>query len=320
LRVLRLIRFASRLEFTIVPEAKEAMENPEIREQLRSKISRERVGVEVDKMLQGPHPYSALCLLYQLNFFSSLFTPPADQQLPENLPVEHMGRATALLSYLLENSESPDYQHLRLLLKTPHEQYLGWLIASVTPFTGHMFDGYDTKKNIPAAASVAKEGLKAPNKVVDVLASCYRNYKQVQDIVTEVTDDVEQVSRGKLGLLLRKLGAEWTSQVLCSLLLEALSGPAWGENKEMPAEVAHVLAKYEKFLARIQELDLLEAYTFKPILTGKDLKTVLEEKKAGPWLAAALNYVMEWQMDNPDKDKQAAEAWAKSSKDKLISG
>jgi hypothetical protein len=32
-------------------------------------------------------------------------------------------------------------------------------------------------------------------------------------------------------------------------------------------EVIHVLAKYEKFLAIIQELDLLEAYAFKPILT-----------------------------------------------------
>jgi hypothetical protein len=53
---------------------------------------------------------------------------------------------------------------------------------------------------------------------------------------------------------------------------------------------------------------------------GKDLKIVLEENAAGPWLAAALNYVMEWQMDNPDKDKEAAEAWAKSEKEKLISG
>jgi hypothetical protein len=111
-----------------------------------------------------------------------------------------MARATALLSHLLENAENPDYQHLLLLLKTPHEQYLGWLIASVTPFTGHMFDGYDTKKNIPAAASAAKEGLKAPKKVVDVLVSCYRNYKQVQDMVTGVTQDAEQVSRSKLGL------------------------------------------------------------------------------------------------------------------------
>ncbi len=53
LRVLRLIRFASRLNYTIEPATKEAMKNPDIREALRAKISRERVGVELEKMLKG---------------------------------------------------------------------------------------------------------------------------------------------------------------------------------------------------------------------------------------------------------------------------
>jgi tRNA nucleotidyltransferase (CCA-adding enzyme) len=54
LRVLRLIRFSSRLGFQIVEEARKAMETEEIRRALRLKISRERVGVEMEKMLQGP--------------------------------------------------------------------------------------------------------------------------------------------------------------------------------------------------------------------------------------------------------------------------
>lgn len=53
LRVLRLVRFASRLGFTIEPNVKENMGNESVLEALQAKISRERVGVEVEKMLKG---------------------------------------------------------------------------------------------------------------------------------------------------------------------------------------------------------------------------------------------------------------------------
>lgn len=53
LRVLRLVRFASRLGFAIEPSVKECMGNENVLKALRAKISRERVGVEVEKMLKG---------------------------------------------------------------------------------------------------------------------------------------------------------------------------------------------------------------------------------------------------------------------------
>lgn len=53
LRVLRLVRFASRLQFTIDPNTREYMSNQSVLDALRVKISRERVGVELEKMLKG---------------------------------------------------------------------------------------------------------------------------------------------------------------------------------------------------------------------------------------------------------------------------
>ena len=53
LRVLRLIRFASRLGYDIDEETQAAMRNDYIGEALKLKISRERVGKELEKMLQG---------------------------------------------------------------------------------------------------------------------------------------------------------------------------------------------------------------------------------------------------------------------------
>jgi tRNA nucleotidyltransferase (CCA-adding enzyme) len=53
LRILRCIRFAGKLGFTIDAKAEECMGEASIRTALRQKISRERVGIEVEKMLNG---------------------------------------------------------------------------------------------------------------------------------------------------------------------------------------------------------------------------------------------------------------------------
>ena len=53
LRVLRCVRFASRLSYSIAPEDESAMADETIKVALKLKISRERIGVEMTKMLQG---------------------------------------------------------------------------------------------------------------------------------------------------------------------------------------------------------------------------------------------------------------------------
>jgi tRNA nucleotidyltransferase/poly(A) polymerase len=55
LRVLRLIRFASRLGFSIDPAAEAVMGDPRVTEALKLKISRERIGIELEKMLKGEY-------------------------------------------------------------------------------------------------------------------------------------------------------------------------------------------------------------------------------------------------------------------------
>jgi tRNA nucleotidyltransferase (CCA-adding enzyme) len=64
LRVLRLIRFASRLGFKVDTDSEVSMGDPAIMNAIKLKISRERVGIEVEKMLKGiiaispiNHPY-----------------------------------------------------------------------------------------------------------------------------------------------------------------------------------------------------------------------------------------------------------------------
>ena len=66
LRVLRLIRFASRLSFTIDEEVEASMSNSSVLEALKLKISRERIGMEIQKMLKGMSILESLQYQYQL--------------------------------------------------------------------------------------------------------------------------------------------------------------------------------------------------------------------------------------------------------------
>ena len=53
LRILRCIRFAGKLGYSIDPEAQKSMGDKDIKDALRVKITRERVGIELEKTLRG---------------------------------------------------------------------------------------------------------------------------------------------------------------------------------------------------------------------------------------------------------------------------
>lgn len=73
LRILRLIRIASRLGFSIDQETAQAMKDPLIHSAFNEKISRERVGIDIEKMIKGPDPLIAFEILYESDLYSTVF-------------------------------------------------------------------------------------------------------------------------------------------------------------------------------------------------------------------------------------------------------
>ena len=84
-------RFSSRFGYEIHSDIRSCLcetasdggskaKNPSTAELLRSallnKVSRERFGIEVDKMLSGRDPFRALQLLSELGLYKVVFTPP----------------------------------------------------------------------------------------------------------------------------------------------------------------------------------------------------------------------------------------------------
>eukprot|EP00922_Rhytidocystis_sp_ex-Travisia-forbesii_P052250 GHVS01077538.1.p1 GENE.GHVS01077538.1~~GHVS01077538.1.p1 ORF type:complete len:674 (+),score=109.12 GHVS01077538.1:85-2106(+) len=81
LRALRGIRFASRFGYELDRDFEESAENPEVLEALRRKVSRERIGTEVNKMFQQqlPQTIRAVMLLHELKLLPEIL------QLPNNI-------------------------------------------------------------------------------------------------------------------------------------------------------------------------------------------------------------------------------------------
>ena len=80
LRVLRSVRFAARLRFTMDDDLRHAASDPRVRSALAQKVSRERVGGEVDLMLRSPDPVGAMRLLVNLRLADTVF--PVNTVLP----------------------------------------------------------------------------------------------------------------------------------------------------------------------------------------------------------------------------------------------
>lgn len=122
LRILRCVRFASRFHYTIhkdiraclcgVAHGDEAPDSAarkalELRDALQRKVSRERFGIEIDKMLTGNDPLYALRLLSELHLYRIVFSPPppfsdkmllSDDGVTPGAPASFPGEASALAS------------------------------------------------------------------------------------------------------------------------------------------------------------------------------------------------------------------------------
>ncbi|KAF9955708.1 CCA tRNA nucleotidyltransferase, mitochondrial, partial [Modicella reniformis] len=84
LRVMRCIRFAARFHFKVDQAAKLAILNTRIKQALMTKISKERIGGELDKMIEdGVGRSTAIRLLRDLDLYDVVFAPPKVDDTPK---------------------------------------------------------------------------------------------------------------------------------------------------------------------------------------------------------------------------------------------
>ncbi|KAI5185633.1 hypothetical protein NEHOM01_0959 [Nematocida homosporus] len=113
LRVLRVLRFAARLGFTIVPEILTALEDQDLLKKMARVVSRERIGQELKKTLSHPNYGLALGIMAQYRLTTIIFP---------NIPLNstHLNVTTQYCQHHRQLSKNPPAGHP--LLQIPNAQ------------------------------------------------------------------------------------------------------------------------------------------------------------------------------------------------------
>ncbi|KAH6660737.1 hypothetical protein BKA67DRAFT_511430 [Truncatella angustata] len=315
LRVLRLIRFASRLEFTIDSEAEQAMSDHRVLDALRMKISRERVGVEFEKMLKSSHPRNALERIHKLGLYHTVFTDPEKHDMPKP-DITNFSTSYECLDSLRQNKTPGSIYDV--LVRSDEANYFAWVLAALTPweFVAPVPYHGEGKPPLPWATLAAREGIKAPNKLSDVITASHKHRDEILAFKAAVCEKASYIQeRDRFGMAIREWearGGHWKLQVLSALLYDALQSlPPKAASPNDPAFVAG----WQSFLDHLQGLDVMEAPTLKRIIDGKQLAKALGAKP-GIWMAKALDICVAWQLRNPNAtDPTGAIEEVRSKKD-----
>ncbi|KPM40086.1 hypothetical protein AK830_g6462 [Neonectria ditissima] len=306
LRVLRLVRFASRLQFTIDASTRQFMADPSVLEALRIKISRERVGVELEKMLKGAHPCESLQLIDELGLYSAVFTDPARKSMATP-DISKWPIAYKCLDKLIQHPAPGSVGHL--LIKDTDEAYYAWNLAAVCPWMNvHDPPNPKRKANAPPPVAVAaREGFKAPNKLIDTITASYRNRNEILSLKKAVCNQATFINeRDRFGMAIRKWDTQvgsWRLQVLNAILVESMDNlDQWSPNDTK--EQTEFVAEWQKFLDHLVKLDVWEAPSLKRLLDGRQLAKALGVKP-GIWTGKALEICVAWQLRNPEETDPA---------------
>lgn len=215
---------------------------------------------------------------------------------------------------------------------------MAWLLSAIVPYRDAPQPLADPGRKLPppVAANIAREGFKATNKVSEIIIASIRNNQEITQLMRKLSEQrrrphrqiegEDPSARDVIGMAIRRWGPTWTSQTMFALLVNVADEPEAAKSKSdlsthpplhMLTVLAH-LADFELFLKHVKELDLLEAYSMKPLLDGKTLAKELSTKP-GPWMKDALDIVMAWQLRNPDK-KSPEEAIQEVAKNRQMHG
>jgi tRNA nucleotidyltransferase (CCA-adding enzyme) len=235
LRILRLIRFASRLDYVIEPGTAKAMGDPEIQDVLKIKISRERVGIELEKMLKGPRPRMALQLIDHFSLYRTVFTDPT-RTLPSDPDTSLFKPSYDFVESISTGGDDVPAVLSNVLLRDADEKYLAWISATVIPWADAPTVPHHKPKQRPffAAYLVAREGFKAPNKVCDVIAAAIGSGEEIRTTVAQCARGLRRpdtinpaddpTGRDTLGMALRRWGSTWRTQILFNMMYEVVLG------------------------------------------------------------------------------------------------
>jgi len=236
-------------------------------------------------------------MIDRLGLYHAIFTDPARVDMPRP-ELGTWKAAYDCLAYLAD-TKTPGSIY-QTLVRTDEAGYFAWALAAVAPWEQlcDPADSNPSRKVLPLATLAAREGIKASNKLCDVIRDAHRHRGEILELKEAVRRREGGIhERDRWGLAIRAWDAgtgHWRLHVLYALLVECLVSST---AKDGPArDVA--LGGWQQLLDHLEGIDVMEAPNIKRLVDGRQLSSALGVKP-GKWMTKALDVALAWQLRNP---------------------
>lgn len=322
LRVLRAIRFGARFEFTLDEDLKVAAACDDVKDALAAKISRERIGTEIDLMISGNQPVKAMTYICELTLFWIVFSLP-----PEFEPTISDGCERLCISCL-----DAAWNLIHLLggsTFTAEQQRLMLCAAMFLPLRDTTYREKKAKK-IPVVNHIIRESLKRKAKDAEMVLNLHQASHKFLSLIPCLvsSDDVQVVDhdwmrdlvdvpvssrvRVQTGFLLREVKDYWRVALLISTILHH---PI--DIKDEPSQLKKRSDLFNTVENSIIKLGLEKVWDIKQLINGKDVMDALQ-LKGGPLVKQSLDKAMAWQLAYPSRTAEECIEWLRETNSKRV--
>lgn len=282
LRILRAFRFAARFDFKIDPAISEAVKDATVLEHLEHKVSRERVGKEVEPAVEHTNAVAYLNHLHEHHILPIIFD--VETKTLDAIPSSFIASQFDYNQQIWTRIQATVSQHQHILLKANTDQPAS---TRGTLMLAALLWGFHKKKFSKSMLLVehfVKECLKLKNKTSDDVRLVLLGTQTLLEIVETDPDMKDWAVAEKLAMLVRELG---TLYPLAFILLLAIPGAEPQKISLYSLLGTHGLTMFHEAKPLISGNDAMA--TFK--IMGKDIKPFLD--KAIRWQAAHVNATKE---------------------------
>lgn len=328
LRVLRAIRFGARFGFVLDEDLKEAAACDDVTTALDDKITRERIGTEIDLMVSGNNHVQAMTYIRDLKLFPIVFKLP--DKFEPALPEEYHGLCIAYLDatwnliQLVGCSSFSDEQ-----------RRLSLFAAMFLPLRHTTYESKDKKsKKFPVVNYIFRDSLKrkvsdsetvikihnALEKFLSLIPSLAFN-EDIQTAEVEWAGELVDVPvssklRVLTGFLLREINDFWRVALLISTLLYKIDSTENLLNKNFQLDELRDIFKAAE--SSIVGLGLEKVWDAKPLVNGKEIMNVLQIKSGGPLVREWQQKLLTWQLAHPTGTSEECLEWMRQTHSKRV--
>lgn len=312
LRIFRIIRFASKYNGNIDEETYKALMNPSIRDDIKNKISKERIGIEISKMLKNPNPEKAINILYQTGLWQDILNEAlkgtkfegkmAPLNMTQNNPhhkLDLWGHTMQVVKNVLDKypETEPEKRAIMILSALMHD--LGKLYYEIqteskshpgrTSYIGHEKESKEIAEHILRYLRI--------EPLIAQVAGLAQNHMKPHSLL-------EKPNIKTLRKFIRQMGEKslnWLDIFNLSV--------ADASSKDIEID-PNIIQKYNELEAQLQNAlismqQVSQEEKIQPILDGNEIMNALNIK-AGPWMKELTEFVKELKDENPDISKEEA--------------